>query len=85
MVQKFHQSDLYWQSYFRTIGVSPFRVIYEEDLEQGYEDVIKRILAYLAVMIPDDLTFQAERGKQGYELSEMFVRLYQDTVQRKKE
>lgn len=85
LVHKFHQSDLYWQSYFRTIGVSPFRVIYEEDLEQGYEDVIKRILAYLAVMIPDGLTFQAERRKQGDELSEMFVRLYHDTVQRKKE
>jgi len=73
--------DSSWQNYFEALKISPFNVVYEDDLEHGYEGVIKRILTYLGVNIPDGLTIQAKRRKQSDEHSERFVRLYLDALQ----
>ena len=83
-LKKLHRWDACWQNYFDAHRISPLVVVYEDDLEHGYKDISLRILEYLKIPVPPDLTFHACRRKQSDELSEAFVRLYQETQQRRK-
>jgi LPS sulfotransferase NodH len=82
--RKLHKWDASWRNYFDKHRISPLVVVYEDDLEQGYQDISLRILEYLKIPVPPDLAFHASRRKQSDELSEAFVRLYQETRRRKK-
>jgi LPS sulfotransferase NodH len=84
LYRKLHKWDASWQNYFEKHRISPLVVVYEDDLEQGYEEITLRILQYMKIPVPPDLTFHASRRKQHDELSEAFVRLYQETRRRRK-
>jgi len=83
LVQEFYKYDFCWLTYFRKYRINPFIVIYEDDLENGNEDVIRRILLYLGIIIPSGLAFQTRYIKQSDELSEKFVQLYKDRLKQK--
>lgn len=85
LINKIRRHDTSWQNYFEKLRISPLIVTYEDHLEFGYEEVIKRILNYLGVKIPDGLTIKSEYRKQSDKLSEKFVYLYHDALQHKKE
>lgn len=77
LVQQVRAWDLNWASYFKSLEVSPLVITYEEDLQQDYTVVVRKILNYLTIPAPEDLNVQAKRKKLSDELSEHFVRLYQ--------
>jgi LPS sulfotransferase NodH len=65
-----------WQSFFEACGVQPFKVVYE-DLVEDYEQTALRILEYLNVSYPPNLVF-GERSlqKQANALNEAWVKMY---------
>ncbi len=77
LVQLVGTWDQNWANYFQSRGISPFVITYEEELQQEYRVVIRRILNYLNIPFPEDLKIQARRRKLSDDLSEHFVRLYQ--------
>lgn len=68
--------DQNWATHFQSLGVSPFVITYEDDLQQDYGVVIRKILNHLNIPVPEDLNVQARRRRLSDELSEHFVRLY---------
>jgi LPS sulfotransferase NodH len=68
--------DRNWATYFESNGISPLVITYEDDL-QDYGTVVKKILQYLQIPVPQDLHVEAKRKKLSDEMSEYFVRLYQ--------
>jgi LPS sulfotransferase NodH len=83
LCKKLQKWDASWQHYFDKHRIVPFVVVYEDDLEQSHKDISVRILEYLKIVVPPHLTFQASRRKQSDEISEAFVRLYQETRRKK--
>lgn len=52
--------EVAWQKYFAARGVTPFKVVYE-DFVDNYEQTIKDILNYLKISIPNDLGFHKRK------------------------
>ncbi len=50
------KSDIYWDGFFHGIGIEPFRVVYE-DLVENYEETALVILDFLGIKHPPDLQF----------------------------
>jgi LPS sulfotransferase NodH len=72
-----------WQSYFEECGVEPLEVIYE-DLVEDYEGTILRVLDGIGIPRPEHFVVAAPRMKQqADELSEEWVRLYNDRADAK--
>jgi LPS sulfotransferase NodH len=80
--KKLEKWDACWEHYFHRYGISPLVVVYEDDLERGYQDAAARVLEHLKISAPSDLTFHAGRERQSDHLSEAFVRLYQEAQRR---
>ena len=82
IVHEIYKWERGWKRYFKVLGISPYVVVYERDLEYGYGDVVKRILGYIGVTIPDDLAPHTKYRKQSDELTEDFVRLYRKRAEK---
>ena len=82
-MKRLERWDACWQSFFDANRIAPLVVVYEDDLEHGYQEAGLRILEYLKIPVPQGLTFHASRRKQSDELSEAFVRLYQERRKRR--
>ena len=82
LVQEFHKYEFCWLCYFRNNRINPLVVFYEDDLEYGPEEVVRRILLYLGVHISNGLKIQTKYKKQSSELSENLIRLYKETLKR---
>ncbi len=50
------RSDIYWDGYFQGIGIEPFRVVYE-DLVENVEETALASLDFLGIEHPPDLQF----------------------------
>ena len=85
LVHELKKMEQYWENYFKANGISPFIVIYEDDLEYEYKKVVKEVLAYLSIIMPDDLVFKTKFKKQSDRLSETFVRLYHEELKKRGE
>lgn len=67
-----------WQDFFGACGVEPMEVIYEE-LVEDYEDTVLWLLDGIGVSIPEDFAVvQPKMRRQADELSEEWVRLYNE-------
>jgi trehalose 2-sulfotransferase len=67
-----------WQSFFEGCGVEPQEVDYEE-LVEDYEGTVLRLLEGLGIPLPDDFVVAGPNMKrQADELSEEWVRLYNE-------
>ena len=67
-----------WQSFFEGCGVEPLEVVYEE-LVENYEGTVTRALAGIDIPVPEDFAIVEPRMKrQADELSEEWVRLYNE-------
>jgi LPS sulfotransferase NodH len=67
-----------WQSYFEECDVEPLEVVYE-DMVEDYEGTILRVLDGIGIPRPENFVVAAPRMKrQADELSEEWVRLYND-------
>jgi trehalose 2-sulfotransferase len=67
-----------WQSYFEEYDLEPTRVVYE-DLVEDYEGTVTRVLAGIGIPLSENIAIVAPRMKrQADELSEKWVRLYNE-------
>ncbi len=72
-----------WSEYFTTNGIVPYTVVYE-DLAQDYERIVRGVLEYLQISLPEQYQFSAPRlQKQADELSEDWVQRYQEGIKRR--
>ena len=68
-----------WQAFFEQCGIEPLRIVYEEFVE-SYEESVLEILNALGVPLPDGFTItQPKMRRQADELSEEWVRLYNES------
>jgi len=67
-----------WQSFFDGCGVEPLEVVYEE-LVEDYEGTLLRVLGGIGIPVPENFAVVEPRMKrQADELSEEWVRLYNE-------
>ena len=67
-----------WQSFFERSGIEPLRIVYEEFVE-AYEENVLGLLNGLEIPIPEGFTVtQPKMKRQADELSEEWVRLYNE-------
>ena len=67
-----------WQDFFDGCGEEPLKVVYE-DLVEDYEGTVLRLLDGIGVPVPEDFAVEEPRMKrQADELSEEWVRLYDE-------
>lgn len=65
-----------WQQYFAECGITPLVVVYE-DLVQADEAIVRDVLRYIGLPVPDDLAVGPRHlKKQADALSEEWVQLY---------
>ncbi len=76
LVQMIVRHEASWQYYFAENDIQPLTIVYEE-LTQGYEATIHKILDYLDIPIPEDFMFEEPRMKrQADDMSEEWVQRY---------
>jgi LPS sulfotransferase NodH len=81
-INSFHRKTLIqevlWQNYFDKCGIMPFKVVYE-DFVDNYEETIKEILNYLKIPVPNDLGIDKRKLlKMSDALSEEWVKRYNE-------
>ena len=62
LVEQTKADEVCWQQYFKSNGIQPFPVVYEE-LAGAYEETVGKILHYLDIPLPEKLVF-APRSMQ---------------------
>lgn len=68
--------DRSWQEYFEGNGIVPLTITYEE-MADALEETVRRILRFLDVPVPEDLSFpQTQHRKQADALSDEWVERY---------
>ena len=78
LVQQIVEHEACWQQYFKSNGIQPFIVVYEE-LTAAYEATSLKILEYLNIPVPENLALAERRmKKQADTLSEEWVQQYYD-------
>jgi LPS sulfotransferase NodH len=72
--------DAAWEAFFKELGLSPFRVVYE-DFSKAYEETAVDILGYLDIPLPEKVTF-ARRSltKQGDAVNEEWARRFAEDM-----
>jgi LPS sulfotransferase NodH len=69
-----------WQDFFQGCGVEPMEVVYEEFVED-YEGTLLWLLEGIGVSIPEDFAVvEPKMRRQADELSEEWVRLYNEAA-----
>ncbi len=79
IIHQIEAHEAAWKEYFKECGVQPFEVVYEDLVcsHEQYEQIIRRVLHYLEIPIPDGLTIPEPRyKKQADETSEEWVKQY---------
>ena len=70
------QDEVEIQNYFTTLGIQPFKVVYE-DLVNAYEETALQILDYLQISVPEKLVFgERKLQKQADGQSEEWLQRY---------
>ena len=82
LVREIQKWESGWKRYFEVLGIPPYTVLYETELEYGHEDAVKGILGYIGVTIPENLAPRTNYRKQSDELTEDFVRLYRKRAEK---
>lgn len=76
LLQGFVIGEAVWQEYFSECGVRPFTVVYE-DFIMSYEDTVSKILKYLGIPVPGQLSLAQPRlQKQADVISEDWCTRY---------
>ena len=76
MVRGLAMSEANWQTFFYLSGITPLTVVYE-DLVQAYEETALRVLRFLGITPPPDLTFKERRLlKQADAVTDEWVERY---------
>jgi LPS sulfotransferase NodH len=67
-----------WQNFFEECDIEPLEVVYE-DLVEDYEGTVLRLLEGIGIPVPENFVVaQPKMKRQADELSEAWVRLYND-------
>jgi trehalose 2-sulfotransferase len=82
IVHEIYKWERGWKRYFEVLGISPYTIVYERDLEYHIEETVKGIVAYIGVKIPDDFAPHTKYRKQSDELTNHFVRLYRKRAEK---
>lgn len=76
------EGEAQWQDSFRKRGIEPFRVVYEELVEE-YESTALRILDYLGVGYPNELAFgERQLQQQADESNELWAQQFLELSER---
>jgi LPS sulfotransferase NodH len=76
LVQQIKADEVCWQQYFKSNGIQPFPVAYEE-LTAAYGETVGKILHYLDIPLPENLVFAPRRmQRQADLLSQQWVERY---------
>ena len=68
-----------WQDFFDECGIEPVKIVYEE-LAEDYENIVPQLLDEIGVQTPENFSAEKPRMKrQADELSQEWVRLYDET------
>lgn len=78
LVDEFEEGDARWSEWFIQHDIVPFRVWYEDDLEQDYAHTALRILKMLDIEVRPDLVIRSDYRKQSDEMSERLVQEYRE-------
>jgi LPS sulfotransferase NodH len=80
LVRQLTAHDAAWDAYFLGLGHQPLKITYEE-LTEGFDPVIRRVLHHLEIAAPADLRLTAPKLKvQADERSESWVRHFNDQL-----
>ena len=75
--QQYEDHDRECAAYFETRHLSPLVLYYEDDIESDVVATARRILDYLGIEIPPDLTIAVHREKLADAESDRLVRLFE--------
>jgi LPS sulfotransferase NodH len=78
LVRQLTAHDASWEAYFLGLGHEPLKLTYEE-LAQGTEEVVARVLEHLGIPVPPDHALEVPRlSVQADEVSEEWVRRFDE-------
>jgi LPS sulfotransferase NodH len=81
LIQQIKADEASWEQYFKSNGIQPFTVSYEE-LAGAYEETARKILHYLDIPLPENLVFAPRRMKRQADIvSQEWVERYYQSLQ----
>jgi LPS sulfotransferase NodH len=78
LVRMLADHDAHWESFFTRAGIEPLAISYEDDLSDGPEDAVRRVLRHLDLSVPPDWQLPAHMSRQADERSERWVAQYRE-------
>jgi LPS sulfotransferase NodH len=76
LVKMLADHDTHWESFFSRAGIEPLVVTYEDDLSEGPEQAVRRVLRHLDLSVPPGWHAPAHMRRQADERSERWVAQY---------
>jgi LPS sulfotransferase NodH len=78
LVKMLQDHDTSWEAYFAANGIEPLTIVYEDDLVNGPEDAVRRVLRHLDLSVPPGWRAPEHMQRQADERSERWVANYRD-------
>lgn len=78
--QQYEDHDQECAAFFEARRLSPFVLYYEDDIETNVAATVRRILSYMGIEIPPDLTIAVHREKLADAESDRLVRLFEEAA-----
>jgi trehalose 2-sulfotransferase len=73
LVKMLADHDTHWESFFSRAGIDPLVIAYEDDLSEGAERAVRRVLRHLDLSVPPGWHAPAHMRRQADERSERWV------------
>jgi LPS sulfotransferase NodH len=80
LVKMLADHDAHWESFFTRAGVEPLVISYEDDLAEGPEQAVRRVLRHLGLSVPPGWRAPEHMQRQADEVSERWVAQYRHST-----
>jgi LPS sulfotransferase NodH len=78
LVRMLADHDTHWESFFSRTGIEPLVITYEDDLSEGPEQAVRRVLRHLDLSVPLGWHAPVHMRRQADERSERWVAQYRE-------
>ena len=78
LVRMLADHDTHWESFFARTGIEPLVISYEDDLSEGPEQAVRRVLRHLDLSVPPGWRAPEHMSRQADERSERWVAQYRE-------
>jgi LPS sulfotransferase NodH len=78
LVKMLTDHDAQWDAYWARTGIEPCVISYEDDLSEGPEQSVRRVLSHLDLSVPEGWQAPKHMSRQADERSERWVAQYRD-------